>query len=307
MIGSIIGGIFGKKGAEAQADAAGEAVDLSREVWQQSRADYSPYREVGGNALAQLSALMGLGYPGSMAGGYVNGQWQATPTAPAAGGSTPQPQTVARTGGGTGFPTANQLGIDPATYERLLYEQRAQEREGGSTPLLSVLQQQYRAGTLGGQQAQQPAAPAAPATPANPLAAMTPAEAQDAAYAQFRTDPGYQFAYNEGLRALDASAAARGTLLSGGQAKALTRYGQGVADQQYGNYWNRLAGLAGVGQQATSGTAAVGQSYSNQAGNALMQQGNARASGYNALGQGIAGGFNNLLGAGAFAYGAGWL
>lgn len=133
---------------------------------------------------------------------------------------------------------------------------------------------------------------------------------------QFRADPGYQFALDEGQRALERSAAARGSLNSGGTLKALTRYAQGMADQQYGTWYdrqravqgdtyNRLANLAGVGQTATTQTnqaaqnmgAQIGQSLSG-IGNAAIQAGNARASGYAAMGQGI----NQAIGGAMNAY-----
>jgi len=59
--------------------------------------------------------------------------------------------------------------------------------------------------------------------------------------------PGYEFAFGQGQRAVQSSAAARGTLLTGGTLKALARYGTGVADQLYGNTVNRYLSLADLG------------------------------------------------------------
>lgn len=72
----------------------------------------------------------------------------------------------------------------------------------------------------------------------------------DAALGRFQTSPGYQFQMNEGVNALDRSAAARGGLYSGAQGKALTEYGQGVANQEFNNRLSTLAGMAGSGQAA---------------------------------------------------------
>jgi hypothetical protein len=92
---------------------------------------------------------------------------------------------------------------------------------------------------------------------------------------------------SEGLKALERSAAARGGLLSGGTGKALTRYGQEAASQEYGNAfnrglteynalrareseeYNRLAGLAGVGGTTAQQLTAAGQNYGTSAGNLL--------------------------------------
>lgn len=76
-------------------------------------------------------------------------------------------------------------------------------------------------------------------------------QAQQQARANFQTDPGYQFAFGEGQRAIDSSAAARGMSNSGATLKALQRYGTGIADQQYGNYLQRLMSLGQQGQSAT--------------------------------------------------------
>ncbi len=56
---------------------------------------------------------------------------------------------------------------------------------------------------------------------------------------QARQTPGYQFAMDQGQRAVQSSAAARGTLLTGGTLKALTGFGQGLADTTYGDTYNR--------------------------------------------------------------------
>lgn len=52
-------------------------------------------------------------------------------------------------------------------------------------------------------------------------------------------DPGYQFRFNEGMNALNRSAAARGGLISGAAMKAATRYGQDMGSQEFGNAYNR--------------------------------------------------------------------
>ncbi len=52
-------------------------------------------------------------------------------------------------------------------------------------------------------------------------------------------DPGYQFRANEGRRALEQSAAARGLLGSGGTLKNIDAWGQNFAKQEYGDVFNR--------------------------------------------------------------------
>lgn len=57
--------------------------------------------------------------------------------------------------------------------------------------------------------------------------------------AEFRNSPGYKFALEQGLQGVQRSAAAKGTLLTGGTLKDLAQYGTGLADQTYGDAFNR--------------------------------------------------------------------
>jgi hypothetical protein len=105
------------------------------------------------------------------------------------------------------------------------------------------------------------------------------------------SDPGYQFRLNQGTQGIQRAASAHGGLYSGATLKALARFNQDTASQEYGNSWGRLAQLAGFGQNATNqvgqagqnayGTIAnAGMNASNNIGQNLMGAGNARASGY---------------------------
>ena len=136
----------------------------------------------------------------------------------------------------------------------------------------------------------------------------------------FQEDPGYQFALDQGQRGIQGSAAAGGSLLSGATLKALTRFNQDTANNQYQNSFDRfnqnktqnmnaLFNLSGVGQQSAGAIGAYNMNANNQiAGNLmnlgaakaglLQQAGNAQASGViggaNALSQGIGGALNSL-------------
>ena len=52
--------------------------------------------------------------------------------------------------------------------------------------------------------------------------------------------PGYQFAYNQGLEAVNRTAAAKGQLGSGNRLYDLTKFGQGLASQTYNSTVNQL-------------------------------------------------------------------
>lgn len=105
------------------------------------------------------------------------------------------------------------------------------------------------------------------------------------------TSPGYQFRLDEGNRAIENSAAAKGLLLSGGNLKDIIGYSQGMAADDFDRQFNRTASVAQGGQQVGMGLAQLGQQSANNIGNTMMGIGNARASGYmgaaNAWSQGL--------------------
>jgi hypothetical protein len=74
----------------------------------------------------------------------------------------------------------------------------------------------------------------------------------------FMTDPGYQFRMDEGTRAIERSAAARGMGLSGSVLRELARYGQGLGSQEYGNVYNRISGIANLGAGGLAQTSQYG-------------------------------------------------
>lgn len=98
-------------------------------------------------------------------------------------------------------------------------------------------------------------------------------------YSEFLDSPEYNFTRQMGEQAILRNASALGNLASGNTLAALTRFGQGLASQQFGNYVNRLAGLVGVGQGATNFTGQAGLMTGQGIADSLVGAGNARASG----------------------------
>lgn len=131
---------------------------------------------------------------------------------------------------------------------------------------------------------------------------------------QIRNTPGFQFQVEEGQKALERSAAARGSLRSGNTLKELQTFGQNVASTQFGDFQNRLAQLAGLGggasAQAAGLSGALGGQVAGQFGNlgntlanAELATGQARASSHLAgnqqfqtIGGGGGGGLGSALG-----------
>ena len=102
---------------------------------------------------------------------------------------------------------------------------------------------------------------------------------QPADYSSFETSPGYLFRQEEGIKAIERSQASQGLLQSGGTAKALQKYGQGLASEEYNSYLNNLSGLAGLGYTATTQTAVLGQEATNTSATALQAGAAATATG----------------------------
>jgi hypothetical protein len=162
-------------------------------------------------------------------------------------------------------------------------------------------------------------------TAVNQLSAMTQpggALTKEFAYQPFsyQADPGYAFRMKEGLNAMNATAAARGGLISGNALRAGQRFGQEMGSQEYGNAFNRylqnyanaqntfqlnrtnqlepLKFLSGQGQAAAAGQASNIGSMAAQ--NAALTTGAANAQ---AAGQvGSANAYSNAVGQGIGAY-----
>ncbi len=280
--------------AQAQVQAAGQTNALNKYIYDTTRSDYQPYRDVGGNALYQISDLLGLprsSGPGGVAGAAPN----------SAGPSPPQSQdaaTLAQIRQGLQTWNATYPGADSGLIKLIdsgaPLSQVAQALQGlrGSTtnpkntafldPIIQTASNAVNYPTPQNAFTAQPGQ-----TYDNSQAGIT--GRQTNAFNSFRTDPGYQFAFGQGQKAVQNSAAARGVLNSGQTVKALDQFGQGIADQQYGNWFNRLQSAAGIGQNATGSTAQAGQNFATGSGNALMAAGNARASGYQGVGNAYAG------------------
>jgi len=114
-------------------------------------------------------------------------------------------------------------------------------------------------------------------------------------------DKALQWQMGRGMDAIQRSAASKGTLLTGGVLKSLDTFGQGLASTYYGDVYNRalgeykmahdiftgnqdslyqkLFGVAGMGQNAAANVGNAAGAYGQQAGNTMLGQGNAAAAG----------------------------
>ena len=145
---------------------------------------------------------------------------------------------------------------------------------------------------------------------------------------EFMADPSYDFRKQEGINALDQSAASRGRVLSGAQDKAVVGYAGDMASQEYSNAYSRwqseegnrfnrelsefnanessdrylagqgqasAAGVAGAGAQMASTSAQTSMAGATAAGNAYMAAGDATAAGYAGVATAANQGIENFL------------
>jgi len=243
----------------AAARGANNATAESARQYDVTRADLAPYRTTGTGALNTLGRLFGL------------------PTTTSEQWSSEQPQLVGDTELPAGTTTKE---VGKGWYEVWYGGQRiGMLRPGGGNGRFINDTGADIPGLMRQSQQQTQAAN----SPAGPD------------MSSFFESPGYQFRREEGTRGVERSAAARGGAFSGNALRALAEFNSGLASQEFGNYFNQLAGIAGIGQTATNQTAAYGADHAATAGANARYAGEARASGItdsaNAVGQGV-----NMLG-----------
>ncbi|MBL7545621.1 MAG: tail fiber domain-containing protein [Bdellovibrionaceae bacterium] len=97
----------------------------------------------------------------------------------------------------------------------------------------------------------------------------------------WQTDPGYQFRLDEGNKAINSAAAARGNAMGGATMKALTRYGSDYASNEYDKVYNRnnnrLSMLAGFGNNASNTNVNSAGNYGQTVASNYIGMGNANA------------------------------
>ena len=125
--------------------------------------------------------------------------------------------------------------------------------------------------------------------------------------ATLRNTPGYQFNLDQGLKSVQNGAAARGLGSSGAALKGGATYATGLADSTYqnqfnnaitnqNNAYNRLMGVAGLGENAGAQTGNIGATLAGNAGQATIGAGNAIAGGVNGAANALTNAANSYAG-----------
>lgn len=128
---------------------------------------------------------------------------------------------------------------------------------------------------------------------ANAIGPPMPAGAD---YSNFLASPDYQFRRQQGTQGIERSASARGLTGSGNALAALADYNSNLAAGEFGNYFNRQAALAGLGQTAVNTATTAGMNSSNGISAALQNSANARASGIGDAGDAWGNAFGTIAG-----------
>ena len=274
LVGAAVSLYSADRGASAARDAGKDATNtanstnaITQRMLDESIRLNQPFYNTGVAANDRLSALFGL---------------------PSGGGTTAQaPNYVAVNAQGVPIPNAELYDSDP------MYR-------NAWDSVLNNHQRQYNVGYWNGSDRaliQSEIASRMPTPTATPQTATQTGQSQQAAFDAFRNTPGYQFGMNEGSRAVQSGAAARGQLNSGKTLKDLMRFGQGYADQQgYRPYVSDLMQLSGRGQAMASQQGQQGLNVAGMMGSNLQNASTARQNSTYAANQAWQNGMNNAAG-----------
>lgn len=292
-----------QEAAEEQTAFAREALGLQRDIFRQTREDLAPFRETGAQALFSLADLFGV--PRPVRQGNLPPQPNTFEAIPPDIVSEAR-QLTAEFAAGRGDNVAGQAAALPRLQEiRRQFPAIQQINPEFGLPVPSTARQGgglgggFQGGFGGPRQAVGGAQQGGQGLPEGTFRSdgtvfTEPGSRRDQALENFFTSPGFEFRFQQGVDAVENANAARGLLQSGQTLQELTRFGQNIASNEFNNFANRLASLAGVGQTGAGQTAQARQQFGQQAGNLLTGIGNARASGL--VGQGNA--IRNLVGTG---------
>lgn len=268
IAGSAIAANGAKSAAGAQEQASQNATQEQQREFDITQQNEAPYISVGQQAINRLGSIYGYSTPTNATPSSGAPVTAGAPAAPASGRFVPTPGNAmtGTTNYGLGSVGSGTPGYDPSSGYQI--------QPNGSVNQL-----------IAGGTAQTGSAPTS----------ASPATAPD--YSSFYESPDYQFTKDQGTQGIENSFSASGGAKSGNALKALADFNSNLAAGQYGNYFNRQAALAGIGQTATGTQAAAGVATGAQVGNSLMAGGDARASGIVGQTNAFTGGLSGAAGA----------
>ena len=327
VLGSVMGSNAASDAADQQAQSGRDSMALQKDMFDKTNALQEPIRQNGLNASNRLQQLMGLssgaspaGMPGASGGltaeqlrAQLLSQYTTTEAPnPALGMNWTRDNDTTTWTPQTGAQTIDEDGLQAAIQARMGQQGQPAQQGQSNDPAFGSLSRNFAASDLA----------------ADPLYQQQSGLVQSALAraANFETAPGYEFRKAEGEKGVENSAAARGGLLSGAAMKAMQKYGQDFASNEYNNWFsqsnadrnyvsaqgdaasnrfnannttqfNRLSGMAGSGQTAATQQGTAATQYGQSAGSTITGIGNAQAAGTvgsaNAWSNGIGGAVNN--------------
>ena len=273
--GSVVSAGIGANSARRAGDAASRGADAataeSGRQYDQTRRDFAPYRNIGVGALNLLGQPYGLSTGTNGINGYYGDDGD-----------------LIHDSGGVPMVNAERYANDPAyrhAWDKTLEWEKANRPgwKGQETYWARATNEDWSrlneslSRNLADYRTQNPQQQGTQGAPGD--------------FSNFFASPDYNFRRTEGMRGLERSAAASGGAFSGNALRALSEFNSNLAAGEYGNYFNRLASIAGIGQTATNQTAAYGAEHAANAGRNSLYAADARVSGIigqgNAIGQGI--------------------
>jgi hypothetical protein len=298
VVGGAMSAGAASDAADAQAQSAREANQLSKEQFDAMRADLEPYRDYGAGSTNLLARYLGLPVAGMNYGG-----------GPSPGSDPFEGKQLVDTSSGVPRANADLYANNDkyrAAWDEGLLSHNNQFGEGYSRYSDSSVIDQYLRNKLA----------VAPEVRTS-LDAQAQAEAEaDPRYGSLlknftgedlENEPGYQFGLQQGQQQLDRRAAAGGNYFSGAALKGAARFGNDYASTKFGDAFNRdsanktriynfLSGGASLGQNAAAQTGNAGQVMAQQVGANTMGAANAAGAAGIAGANAISGGLNNMAG-----------
>ena len=271
VTGAIIGGAAAIGGSLLSANAAGKAskqqskaakrtLNLQRDVFETTEANQQPFIESGQLGLQALLFELGLGDAPTIGGGFKVGD-ETFGTREEAEAFVGGFKSVKGTGTGR-FKTAlgSEEGNRPDRQVEIIGPRTFRSPTGQNFNAIPGIESAGDGRVFGG----------------------------------FQESPGFKFAKQQGIDAVDASAAGAGNLFSGNTLQALTEFGSGFASQQRGTFLDRLSGLVNTGAGSVDQLSATGTQFAAAGTSALGALGNAQSAGTIGRANAFQGGLNSL-------------
>ena len=289
----LIGANAAKDASAAATASTQQGIDFQRESRDIALSNQAPYRDAGYTALNALMDMSGLQRPASRTGNpeFLGGINQQNPADP---GRSYEYSVGNKLLEGMGIDVPDLFGnvaskvfgrtksknrpLSQRTVDELLADIKANPDQYDDNEEFKAFMDAQRPGAKKQMyQAVQKAGLSVFANkPTSPVAGAT----GDEKYDWQKNNPGYDFRMQEGQKATENMLRSAGMMNSGKALRAITRYGQDYASNEFNNAFARLSSIAGLGPPAIASSNATLGNTANS-----IQQGYSQIGQANAYGQ----------------------